>query len=116
GGIRYGRAAGCPPRFLDGRMGDVRFAGTTDDGPLGAAAGRARHEASLRLTASSTLLLFTGGLVQSRAVARATGLRHLREAARRGPDELGALCEHVLNACTGTLRRDDDICLLGVRL
>jgi hydrogenase maturation protease len=116
GEIRYCRAAGCPPLILDGRMRDVRFADTTDERPIGAAAGRARHETSLRLSASSTLLLFTDGLVQSRAVARATGLRHLREAARRGPDELEALCEHVLNACTETLRRDDDICLLGLRL
>ena len=116
GEVRYCSAAGCPPLVLDGRMAEGRFADTTGGPPLGATAGAARRETALRLTAGSTLLLFTDGLVQSRAVSRAAGLRQLREAALRGPDGLDELCDHVLTACTGKLRRDDDICLLGVRL
>jgi hypothetical protein len=68
------------------------------------------------MTAESTMLLFTAGLVQSASVSRAAGLERLRQAAGGGPAGLDDLCAHVLTTCTGRLRRDDDLCLLGVRL
>ena len=83
---------------------------------MGAGADIDRCEGTLRLTADSTMLLFTDGLVQSCAVSRAAGLERLRLAAAEGPRELDDLCQHVLAACTSDIRRDDDICLLGVRL
>jgi serine phosphatase RsbU (regulator of sigma subunit) len=116
GEVRYCSAAGCPPLVFDSRTADGRFAGASGGPRLGATGGPERRETSLRLTPGSTLLLFTDGLVQSRAVSRSAGLRQLRDAAMRGPDGLEELCEHVLAVCTGKLRRDDDICLLGVRL
>jgi serine phosphatase RsbU (regulator of sigma subunit) len=116
GDIRYANAGSCPPLLLDPGLRNVRFLDSDGDPPLGAAAGIDRREGSLRLTADSTMLLFTDGLVESRAVSRAAGLERLRVAAADGPPELGDLCEHVLAVCTGDLRRDDDICLLGVRL
>lgn len=116
GEVRYCSAAGCPPLVLDSRMAEGRFAGTSAGPPLGATTGAGRRETSLRIAPGSTLLLFTDGLVQSRAVSRAAGLRQLRDASGQGPDGLEALCEHVLSVCTEKLRRDDDICLVGVRL
>jgi hydrogenase maturation protease len=116
GEVRYTDAAGCPPFVLDGGMAEGRFAGSTGGPPLGTTAGAARRETSLRLPAGSTLLLFTEGLVQSRAVSRSAGMRQLRAAAVRGPDNLEELCDRVVTVCTGKLRREDDICLLGVRL
>lgn len=116
GEIRYANAGSCPPLLLDGGLSNGRFMDTEGGPPLGAGADIDRREGALRLTADSTILLFTDGLVQSRTVSRAAGLERLRLAAAEGPPELDDLCAHVLDACTGDLRRDDDICLLGVRL
>jgi hydrogenase maturation protease len=114
GEARFVSAGGCPPLLLS-RSG-ARFADAADSGALGAADGADRSEATLRLTPDATLLLCTDGLVESRAVPRAAGLERLRRAAVTGPDQLDRLCDHVLGECTADGRRDDDICLLGVRL
>ena len=108
GDVLYANAGGCPP-LLDGR-----FVYGGRSGPLGT--GGERLEGVLRLSPRSTLLLFTDGLVESRTVARAAGLERLRRAVVGGPESLDDLCEHVVQACTADGRRDDDICLLGVRL
>jgi hydrogenase maturation protease len=116
GDVRYTNAGGCPPLVLDGA--DGRFLKATAGPPLGtgAGAGPGRPEHTLRLGTGATMLLYSDGLVQSRTVDRDTGLERLRLAATDAPRELDELCEHVLGACTGHLRRDDDICLVAVRL
>ena len=116
GEVRYANAGSCPPLLLDRSVPYGHFLDTEAGGPLGTVAETERCQGTLRLTADSTMLLFTDGLVQSRSVSRAAGLERLRVAAAEGPPELDDLCEHVLADCTGRLRRDDDICLLGVRL
>jgi hydrogenase maturation protease len=116
GEVRYANAGGCPPLLVDDRVAQGRFVDSAGGPPVGAVARDDRGEGTLRLSADSTLLLFTDGLVESRAVSRAAGMDRLRLAASEGPEELGDLCEHALTVCTGGLRRDDDICLLGVRL
>ncbi|HEV2761183.1 MAG TPA: PP2C family protein-serine/threonine phosphatase, partial [Acidimicrobiales bacterium] len=116
GDVRYVNAGSCPPLLLDGSVPYGRFLDTDAGAPLGTLAETERCEGGVTLTADSTMLLFTDGLVQSRSVSRATGLERLRVAAAEGPPGLDDLCEHVLVACTGRLRRDDDICLLGLRL
>jgi serine phosphatase RsbU (regulator of sigma subunit) len=116
GDVRYANAGGCPPLLVDDRVAQGRFVDSAGGPPVGAVARDDRGEGTLRLSANSTLLLFTDGLVESRAVSRAAGMDRLRLAVSEGPDELGDLCEHALAACAGDLRRDDDICLLGVRL
>ena len=116
GEARYANAGSCPPLLLDRSAPYGRFVDSASGPPLGAVGEADRHEGTLALTAESTMLLFTNGLVQSRSVSRAVGLERLRLAAADGPGDLDDLCEHVLTACTGRLRRDDDVCLLGVRL
>ena len=115
GHVRYVNAGGCPPLVLEPGRSSGRFVGAGGP-PLGAGAHVDRCEGALSLTADSTMLLCTDGLVQSRSVSRAAGLERLRLAAAGGPPELEDLCQRVLDACIGDLRRDDDICLLGVRL
>jgi hypothetical protein len=109
--VRYVNAGGCPPLLLDGVAGasfvDAALSGPVGDGP--------RTEASLELGLRSTLLLYTGGLVESRRVPRAIGMERLRQVAADAPFALDAFCDRVLSACTDGLRRDDDICLLAVR-
>ncbi|HEX2048027.1 MAG TPA: SpoIIE family protein phosphatase [Acidimicrobiales bacterium] len=116
GEVRYASAGACPPLVLHRGTADGRFAGGSGGPALGAATGAARPETSLRLAPGSTLLLFTDGLVRSRDVSRDAGMERLRRAADGGPRDLDDLCRHVLSVCTSTLQRDDDICLLGVRL
>jgi len=116
GEVRFCRAGGCPPLLIGRGSSRGRYVGLAGSGPVGDSAGSHRPVAAERLEAGSTLLLFTDGLVESRDVARAVGLRRLRQAASDGPDDLDDLCDHVLRTCTAELRRDDDICIVGVRL
>jgi hydrogenase maturation protease len=116
GQIRFVNAGGCPPLVFEGPAGAARFVPAGRSAPLGVAAGDDRPEASLRLDRGATVLLFTDGLVQNRSTSREDGLERLRRAATQGPAGLDDLCDHVLTVCTADLRRDDDICLFGVRL
>jgi|GEM_PF-600970 hydrogenase maturation protease len=116
GEARYASAGGCPPLLLDRHAPHGRFVDGASGPPLGPVGAGARGERTLVMTAESTMLLFTAGLVQSASVSRAAGLERLRQAAGGGPAGLDDLCAHVLTTCTGRLRRDDDLCLLGVRL
>jgi serine phosphatase RsbU (regulator of sigma subunit) len=115
GEIRFSNAGNCPPLVLSGDARSANFHDEACSVPLGAMAGADRPEATLRLAHGSTLLLFTDGLVENRGTSRAEGLEHLRRAALDGPDRLEDLCDHVVHVCSAGIRRDDDICLLGVR-
>lgn len=114
GEVRYANAGGCAPLVLGGTTAGGQFVGGTDGGPLGV--GGNRQEASARLGSDATVLLYTRGLVESRSVPHHTGLDRLRRAAADGPAPLEGLCDHILTTCIDGLRRDDDICLVGLRL
>jgi hypothetical protein len=109
--VRLVNAGGCPPLLID-RVAGARFVDEAMSGPIGEGG---RPEATLRLGLCPTLLLYTGGLVESRRVPRAIGMERLRQVAADAPFALDTLCDRVLTACTDGLRRDDDICLLAVR-
>ena len=114
GEVRYASAGACPPLVVDGEAQGAHYAWGATGAALGL--GGVRAEATMRLPVGACLLLFTDGLVESRAVPRQVGLEHLRVAAGEGPRAPEALCRHVLGACTARLRRDDDICIVGVSL
>jgi hydrogenase maturation protease len=116
GDVRFCRAGGCPPLVIGPGAPRGRYVDGGGSGPLGRAGWADRPMATERLEPGTTLLLFTDGLVESGAVARAVGLERLRLAAVEGPDHMDDLCDHILTACIGDLRRDDDICLVGLRL
>ncbi len=116
GEVRLTNAGGAPPLVLESKATGGRFVEVARSGPVGEWRDGDRAEATIRLAPGSTVLLFTDGLIQSRAVDRATGLDRLRRAAAGGPTTLDDLCDHVLDTCGRGLRRDGDICLLGVRL
>jgi len=114
--VKYASAGGCPPFHLEvgGRRGS--FLSMDAGAPLGAAEGAPRTDATTLVSPGSTLLLFTEGLVQSGTVSRATGMERLRELAGGGPADIESLCDRVFTGCAGNVRRDDDICLLAVRV
>ncbi len=116
GEIRFSNAGGCPPLVLDRAASHARFIDTARSDAVGAMVGVDRPEATLRLDRGSTLMLFTDGLVESRATSRTVGLERLRMAVTDGPQQLDDLCDFILSACTTGLRRDDDMCLVGLRL
>jgi hydrogenase maturation protease len=111
GVVRFVNAGGCPPLLLDSVAG-ASFVDAAMSGPVGDGG---RDEAALALGPRATLLLYTGGLVESRRVPRAIGMERLRQVAGEAPFALDAFCDRVLAGCTEELRRDDDICLLAVR-
>lgn len=115
GELRYANAGSCPPLLLHDGVPGGRFLHPTNGPPIGASSAD-RQERALSLTSGTTLLLFTDGLVESRTVPWDAGMEHLRMTSSEAPYELDDLCEHVLRTCRAHLRRDDDICLLGVRL
>jgi Ni,Fe-hydrogenase maturation factor len=114
GAVRFVNAGGCPPLLLDAISGAL-FVDSAMSGPVGDPPAGERAEATLALGLRSTLLLYTGGLVESRRVPRAIGMERLRQVAADAPFALDTLCDRVLTACTDGLRRDDDICVLAVR-
>ena len=119
GEVGFANAGGCPPLLIDAGAPAGRFLDGARSGPLGAADGVPRREGTLRLGGGATLLLFTDGLVESPTVPRATGLDRLCRTATDGRvsgEGAEGLCEHVVSACAEGLRRDDDICLVAVRL
>ena len=114
GEVRYSSAGACAPLVLSAARAGGEFVGAVAGAPLGD--GEPRKDATLHLPVGATLLLFTAGLVESRSVPRRVGMERLRAAAAEGPTTLEGLCRHVVDACASQLRRDDDICLVGVRL
>ena len=116
GELRISNAGHCPPLLLSAGMNDSHFVREARSEALGAAVGTARPEAALLLPRTSTLILFTGGLVESDTKPIAEGLETLRRAAVGGPGPVEDLCDHLLTVCSQDHRRDDDICLLVLRL
>ncbi len=108
GDARLINAGACPPLIVG-----ERFVDDPHSRPLGEGE---RQETALRLPPDATMLLFTDGLVQSKVTPRPVGLERLRRAAVQPAASLDALCDHVLRTCTVPLRRDDDICLVGLKL
>ncbi|MCA1690909.1 MAG: hydrogenase maturation protease [Actinobacteria bacterium] len=116
GEVRLSNAGHCPPLVVNAGGGSefVVEEGPRSE-PLGMQNGAGRREVTTRLGAGSALFLFTDGLVRSAAQPMAEGLEVLRQAAASGPPMLDDLCEHILRVCSRRLRRDDDVCLLGLR-
>ncbi|MFF6778970.1 SpoIIE family protein phosphatase [Streptomyces sp. NPDC012637] len=113
--------AGHPPPILLHLGGRAEVLRVPSGTPIGV--GGVEFEAvELDAPPSSTLLLYTDGLVESRLRDVWTGIEQLRErlattaqlTGRDQPPPLEALCDHVLDML-GPGDRDDDIALLAAR-
>jgi PAS domain S-box-containing protein len=115
--LRYANAGHLPP-VLVGPDGAATLLADAEALLLGAAVDDDRPEKALPVTAGSTLLLYTDGLVERRDRDLDEGLELLRAAAdgHAAPDGPDALCDRVLRALVGETQRDDDIALLAVTL
>lgn len=106
GEVRLANAGHCPPLVTGPRDRGGHFVCAALSRPVGSDPETSRPETSFVLPPGDTLLLFTDGM---------GGPERVRRVAGEGPHELDALCDHLLETCTGA-GRDDDVCLLGLRM
>ncbi len=108
--------AGHPPPALRLTDGSVRFLDTDKTLPVGIDHSRRPSEATYPIHPGETLLLFTDGLIESRGEAITASFQRLLKAFAAAPDEVEAICDHVLEGTVPTRGRSDDVAMLVVRL
>jgi serine phosphatase RsbU (regulator of sigma subunit)/CheY-like chemotaxis protein/anti-sigma regulatory factor (Ser/Thr protein kinase) len=109
-------SAGHPPPAIVGADRSVRFLETTPFLPLGVDEHAVATERVHPLVAGDTLLLYTDGLVERRDESIDVGFERLHDALRDAPDDVEALCDHVLDRTLGDHPGQDDVAVLTVRL
>ncbi|MFG2293788.1 SpoIIE family protein phosphatase [Streptomyces sp. NPDC048603] len=117
GGVRAVRAGHLGPliRHTDGRTGWPNLRGGL---PLGLASSFAQEdfpETRLDLVPGETLVLCTDGLVEEPAESITAGMDALAHAVRTGPQEAGALADHLLDRLWERWGSGDDVALLVLR-
>ncbi|MBT2472317.1 SpoIIE family protein phosphatase [Streptomyces sp. ISL-66] len=117
GGVRAVRAGHLGPliRHTDGRTGWPNVRGGL---PLGLATVFAQEEfpeTRLDLVPGETLVLCTDGLVEEPGTAITQGMDALAHAVRSGPQEAGALADHLSDRLWERWGSGDDVALLVLR-
>ncbi|MGW9417220.1 SpoIIE family protein phosphatase [Cellulosimicrobium funkei] len=109
--------AGHPPPLLRTPEGAVRPLDESLTTPIGVVTPRPVTAARLRPPAGSVLVLYTDGLVESRARGQREGVAELARALGRAPADADAAAvrDHLLGQAGGR-SDEDDTCLLVVRL
>jgi anti-sigma regulatory factor (Ser/Thr protein kinase) len=108
-------SAGHPPPLVVGPSRDGAYLVGGRGAPLGALEHPPYCTAAADLEPGSTVLIYTDGLIEQRGEHPDEGLGRLKAAALSGPDELGPLCDHVLQAALPSYETDDDVTLLILR-
>jgi PAS domain S-box-containing protein len=112
--VQYAAAGHPPPLVVDPQGGAAYLVGGRGV-PLGALERAPYATATADLAPGSALLVYTDGLIEQRGEHPDEGLERLRAAALGGPDELGALCDHVVDTVLPSYDTDDDVTLLILR-
>jgi serine phosphatase RsbU (regulator of sigma subunit)/FixJ family two-component response regulator/anti-sigma regulatory factor (Ser/Thr protein kinase) len=113
--VRFASAGHLPPLAMSAD-GVTRFLEHLPAPPLGAVEHAGFRDWESELSAGSTVLLYTDGLVERRGEAIDVGLQRLRTALSTAPSDLERLCSHVLARAPGGPGVSDDMALLAVRL
>jgi len=108
-------SAGHPPPLVMGPDGEAAYLVGGRGAPLGALERAPYETAKVDLEPGSTLLVYTDGLIEQRGEHPDEGLERLRAATVAGPDDLGALCDHVIDTALPSYDTDDDVTLLILR-
>jgi hydrogenase maturation protease len=111
GELRLTNAGSCPPLVVAGAQG-ARFLDGAPSEPLGSISA-ARSETTLHLAAGATLVLFTDGLLDGGGLATDESFERIRRAASNPYGTVDDLCDQLLD---DSIRREDDISLLAVRM
>jgi anti-sigma regulatory factor (Ser/Thr protein kinase) len=109
-----GAGVGAPPLVV-GPGGEAAYLVGGRGAPLGALERAPYSTATAELEPGSTLLVYTDGLIEQRGEHPDEGLGRLRTAALEGPEDLGALCDHVVDTVLPSYDTDDDVTLLILR-
>ncbi|MFJ7168164.1 MULTISPECIES: SpoIIE family protein phosphatase [Streptomyces] len=117
GGVRAVRAGHLGPliRHTDGRTGWPKVRGGL---PLGLASAFEQEEfpeTRLDLVPGETLVLCTDGLVEEPGTTITQGMEALAHAVRSGPQEAGALADHLSDRLWERWGSGDDVALLVLR-
>lgn len=115
GDLSYANA-GHPPPLVTTGTGHAEYLDDTAGTMLGACTATSFTTGHRLLRPGARLLLYTDGLIEDRYRDISDGLAILAETLRRsGPSSAGQTCADVHAALLGTVRRDDDVCLLLAR-
>jgi serine phosphatase RsbU (regulator of sigma subunit)/anti-sigma regulatory factor (Ser/Thr protein kinase) len=114
GELRYANA-GHPPPLVATDDGVSQYLEGAVSVPLGAIGHAEYPEATFALTAGSTLILYTDGLVEDRTMSLDVGLALLQASLLTAPDDLDAMCEHVTAHVRAAECAQDDMAILAVR-
>ncbi|MEK6326248.1 MAG: SpoIIE family protein phosphatase [Actinomycetota bacterium] len=109
-------SAGHPPPLLLDPGGPPTFVEAPAGSPLGVARYSAYEESVTTLDPSSTLLLYTDGLVEGPDLPLGQGLDGLRRSMEDGPREPEELCQAVLDSLDVRVGFNDDLALLALQL
>jgi serine phosphatase RsbU (regulator of sigma subunit)/anti-sigma regulatory factor (Ser/Thr protein kinase) len=112
--LRYA-SAGHPPPLLRVTDDNMTFLDRSRGVPLGVVAGAEYEDAEHVLTAPSTLVLYTDGLVERRGESIDAGLARLRETLRAFDGEVERLCDHLTASLIGE-HSEDDVALLVAQM
>ena len=112
--LSWSSAGHLPPVVLD-PGGSARLLATSTDVPIGVPFGGVREQHTLDLPVGSTLLLYTDGLVETRAGDIDSDVERLRAAVAGQPPSAGprALIDALV---AGLTHLTDDVALLAARL
>jgi anti-sigma regulatory factor (Ser/Thr protein kinase) len=108
-------SAGHPPPLVVAPGGDAHYLLGGRGAPLGALERAPYETATAPLGPGSALVFYTDGLIEQRGEHPDKGLGRLRDAALDGPEDLGALCDHVIDTVLPSYETDDDVTLLVLR-
>jgi anti-sigma regulatory factor (Ser/Thr protein kinase) len=109
-------SAGHPPPLILGPKEGPTFAEAPAAGPLGMTRFAVYDESMMTLDASSTVLLYTDGLVEGRDLPLAEGLQSLSHSSTDAPLEPEALCCRIMDSMGTRAGLGDDLALLAVQL
>jgi PAS domain S-box-containing protein len=116
GGLRYANA-GHPAPVCATAAGQAEYLNDTSGTMLGAASDRTFTTGHWRLAPGASLLLYTDGLIERRHQDITEGFTALADAMHKAaglnPEQT---CATVQSELLSDAKRDDDVCLLAVRL
>jgi anti-sigma regulatory factor (Ser/Thr protein kinase)/putative methionine-R-sulfoxide reductase with GAF domain len=107
--------AGHPPPVIVSPDGEARIVEIKPAPPLGTLRYSSYPEIEAQLEPDETLVLYTDGLIESRAEPLTVGLERLREAASVVRSAEG-LCRHITHRLVAGAPANDDIAIVAVRL
>ncbi len=108
--------AGHPPPLIANGRNEARFVEGGLGPPLGAVLDPTYVSVTTDLPPGSTLVMYTDGLVEDRLTPLDVGLERMCTFVAGGPEDLDALCDHVMSSALAGRSGGDDAALVALRV